>query len=82
MSGEWGPWIEHDGLSSPNIPGPYEYAWTGIPDEDGSVFVHWFKWLYKPVPGQGLVLRYRVKRPRGLLQLVEIAENLPERVDA
>jgi hypothetical protein len=93
---EWGPWIEHDGKGCPpEVVGRYiqiaslrrdgtvklnegvvrqhhgrDIAWLGGGSEGG--------WWIMPI------IRYRIRKPRALLQLIDAAENLPapERVDA
>lgn len=87
MTDEWGPWIEHDGRGCPvrgmmveiirrngSGFGPYR-AYTlsvgnpteGDPQEDN--------WVHLPKPRD--IIRYRVRRPKALQQLIQMVENLP-----
>lgn len=91
MSDEWGPWIEHDGKGCPCV-GMFVhriYERPGLDVKDGVVksekigFVrnsgsgnwHW-------VRGYAPVIRYRIRKPRGLTILESILADLPEKVDA
>jgi hypothetical protein len=98
MSDEWGPWIEHDGKGCPCV-GQYVetrlnlragYVMPGCPSSlvDGGMGtvgiatggVSWY-WA----AGFARVIRYRIRRPRALQTLIEIAANpapLPEEVEA
>lgn len=86
MAEEWGPWIEHDGKSCPCVGqcGKVEYndplhtvfgptVFTGRPEAwQWDYFAeHWCK-----------VIRYRIRKPRGLTILEGLLEHLPEKVDA
>lgn len=97
MSEEWGPWIEHDGNGCP-CEGKWVQAQTMRPNgtiQEGEGI----PCLNDPRSrkcwnGGGMcmgiycepVIRYRIRRPRALLQLIEMVENLPApaqpRVDA
>lgn len=88
MSEEWGPWIEHDGKGCPckgqvvqaerrsgEILGPY-IAYTkavGIPDLGNPLHDCW---VHLPKPSD--IIRYRVRKPKGLTILDGILENLPQ----
>lgn len=86
MSEEWGPWIEHDGKGCPCM-GMWVQVqnlnacriWEGVACSEGGRSWDWSTG-YRPV------VRYRIRRPRALLQLIEMVENLPApaqpRVDA
>ena len=97
MIDEWGPWIEHDGVSVPNVIGMYvaiesetiektiTYA-EGIvtPKMVSTRIGAWIwekRWVSFGVAVQ-IILRYRVRKPRALLDMIEMVENLPEQVDA
>lgn len=82
MGEEWGPWIEHDGKGC-----PCAGQWTegvnlngrsreGIASQAGAGWV----WLM-PHPRES-VIRYRIRRPKGMAILDAILRNLPERIDA
>ena len=102
MNDAWSPWIEHDGKGCPvakGTPGEGELrdgrvvffralcgSTRGGPDvvassREGSAWV-WDSSLFT----SDEVVRYRIRRPRALLQLIEMVENLPApaqpRVDA
>lgn len=84
MSDEWGPWIEHDGQGCPCV-GKWVQAmfdrkpisvvhgtlcgktWEGI----ASGKTNW-TWI----PGHIRILRYRIRKPRGLLILEQIARDV------
>ena len=87
---EWGPWIEHDGSGCPLRVGSYTeeigISPTGLPTE-GSGFLNrdelpsWDWTNYgKIINGiaYGKVIRYRIRKPKALQQLREIAENVKE----
>lgn len=84
MSDEWGPWIQHDGVSVPVIQGKFQYEGRGFPDENNAVFYLWL-WYLAPIgmPGKGRILRYRLRKPRGLTILQGILSDIPaQQVDA
>lgn len=101
MSGDiWGPWILHDGKGCPCRVGEFVHTieadgeeWAGLitrrlfePDEPGEVNVWiWERGFLEGYP-DWRVIRYRIKRPRALIQLIEMVEALPaparEREDA
>ncbi|MFG6573198.1 hypothetical protein ACGYLO_16515 [Sulfitobacter sp. 1A13353] len=86
---EWGPWIDHDGSAKPlprgmwvNVefraePGPFEEN----PFEGGGwsqdIAWHW-------TDENDDVVRYRVRKPRALRDLIRLSEDIPqqERIDA
>jgi hypothetical protein len=79
---EWGPWIEHDGsdkcpfqpgmfVQTVDIKAKYERCWTGFIFPE---FLRLFGWNF--------VIRYRIRKPRGLTILEGLLENLPNEVDA
>lgn len=92
MSEEWTDWFEHSGGACPvsprtlvavefrAVPTDLE-AWNADPDcaPAGA-----WSWRHDGTPDD--IIRYRVRRPRALLQLIEMVENLPApaqpRVDA
>lgn len=82
MSEEWGPWIEHDGGPCP-APGclvaiqfrvkvqPGDKT-RGNPDCDwAEVWDWWHDGTHDDI------IRYRIRKPRALLNLIELVENLP-----
>lgn len=92
MSEEWGPWIEHDGKGCP-CPGKWVmciYSHGEI--DEGPATREGRSWVWdNPDPnywnnGAHQIIEYRIRRPRALLQLIEMVENLPApakpRVDA
>ena len=92
---EWGPWIEHDGLGCPVTGCLVQVELDDEPDflipmvtmigpraleyipRAGDLNHSWF-WR----DGWVWVMRYRVRKPRGLTVLEGLLENLPDRVDA
>lgn len=97
---EWGDWINHDGKGCPLPEGivvevifeadpgmfsPPEVGVTGCPG------ISWdWKWWGQPDPWHencvvARIVKYRVRKPRALLKMIEDVENLPcvrEREDA
>lgn len=89
---EWGPWLEHDGSGCPCIGMVIEARWLTPFGESmrchtGERFFSaiggqsWFWTLFdgKPVCTEQPwkpIIRYRVKRPRALLSMIEEAKKL------
>ena len=86
MAEEWGPWIEHDGWGCPcrgkfvhvvfmsgverlGVAGSRLHQNHIFPDGSWS----WGNYYLDPI------IRYRIRRPRALLELIELVETLPER---
>ena len=90
MSDEWGPWIEHDGRGCPCV-GQFVHAVRlGAIDAmavagaeclargfSPNAYPSAWVWLDEK-PQRTNVIRYRIRKPRALEQLREIARN-PER---
>ena len=94
MSEEWTDWFDHDGKGCPckglwvqavfdrGFPliseGIALGSWPRFPDQ--------WDWAVCDAVGKARIIRYRIRRPRALLQLIEMVENLPApaqpRVDA
>lgn len=94
MSEEWGPWIEHDGKGCPCV-GEFVHLVAyggqedlGVPTSGLSVPPppgFWNTWFWDSIPpwkSAARVIRYRIRKPRGLTILEGLLENLPEEVDA
>lgn len=90
-SEEWGPWIEHDGRGCPCvgltvmaelkngiIEGPFIAGKDAI-ESLGSPNVIGSAWVHKKHPhyNNNWIIRYRIRKPRALRQLIEMVENLP-----
>ena len=91
MNDEWGPWIEHDGTECPCVgewvqaamSGPQHARWS-----HGTFFRGIWEgrargvncWVYGSNHMQ--VVRFRIRKPRGLAILEEIANGAREPVDA
>jgi hypothetical protein len=88
---EWGPWIEHDGKGCP-LP---DYTIAERMRANGETFVQkvvpdgrYFlnAWYWPSVPAWRRIIRYRIKKPRGLTILENLIADLPApvqpRVDA
>lgn len=91
---DWGPWTEHDGKGCPLR--PWEYAQAEC--ADGYVGCGCWPyggdtpppgtcsyWLWSSLPSywwHKRVIRYRVRKPRGLVILENMLADLPEGVDA
>ena len=100
MSEQWGPWIEHDGKSKPadgtfalvvHANGVVQEVVVGRSSytfETSASYRNTKKtwWLWEDaVPQFGEIVRYRVRKPRALIELQEMIADLPaptERVDA
>ena len=92
MSEEWGPWIEHDGSGVPVPRGTVceiecrdrkcGLIWVEQPkleSEGGDCFL----WGSVPEEYRHLeIIRYRIRKPRGLTILEGLLENLPDEVPA
>lgn len=91
---EWGPWIEHDGRGYPSgVVGQYVQAEEEcvarglLPPETGLVLgqhIDGGSWNWANHPQYTKILRYRVRKPRALRDLIRLAEDIPqqERIDA
>ncbi len=81
MSEEWGPWIEHDGKGCPVPDGAFVLVDVGV----GALIIghgrfcefcvrtanrDWIAWPH--------VIRYRIRKPRGLTILEELIADLPQ----
>ena len=90
MSSEWGPWQMNPGHMP--VPGSAivgvelrekPFGWQPIAETDGDRADCW-DWTIDGARGD--IIRYRIRRPRALLQLIKMVENLPApaqpRVDA
>lgn len=94
VSEEWGPWIEHDGKGCPCegmwVRAEYAdgevsehiamgYLWPG----EGQVVNCW-DWGECAICDclDWRVIRYRIRKPRGMVILEALLTNLPETVDA
>ncbi len=90
---EWGPWVEHDGKGCPVAAGTLVEAlvvgfWTETGRRDSSSGLHHLgawralvdddgdPWFFDR-PGTVEVRLYRVRKPRALLDLIDLVENLP-----
>lgn len=87
---DWGPWVDHDGRGCPLVgrvwiavqgyapgfevrtdedwstnysPEAWDSSFQGKVDEDGETW--------------GLIIRYRVRRPKALRDLIDLVETLP-----
>ena len=90
MSEEWGPWIEHDGKGCPCV-GQYAH-WVydrpalceknprAILQPGGMTCVGYASggksWFWDPAMRR--VIRYRIRKPRALLDLIERARELDD----
>lgn len=82
MSEEWGPWIEHDGRGCPCLGMYVRIEWPdgefldGIAGSNGG-----YSWDWSNSDWADPVIRYRIRKPRGLEALQKIAREV-ERQDA
>ncbi|TNE66823.1 MAG: hypothetical protein EP336_09405 [Rhodobacteraceae bacterium] len=87
MSEEWGPWIEHDGLGLPTcvMIGVWMQCEVlgqrGRRMKEGRVHegtVNSPSWFEKTPYGRfEMVVRYRIRKPRALREMIEMVESLP-----
>lgn len=92
MSEQWGPWIEHDGKGCPlpaevfvEVKLANEQEFVGaLPAaaKKPDVFNPWFWENLPPEAWEYRVIRYRVRKPRALQDLIKLVEELPEGADA
>ena len=98
MDGEWTPWIEHNGMSEPEtgLCIEREYAngvvlvgimgvtsWStkdGLPSYSGACFTS--SWIWGKAGDCVPVIRYRIRKPKGLAILEELLADIPETVGA
>lgn len=87
MAEEWGKWIEHDGRGCKPYPaGTYAciqfgFPWGGVVgEEEGISFGPAGRaegWHTNDYPEYWVVLRYRIRKPRGLAVLKGLIADLP-----
>ena len=87
---EWTEWRDHDGSGCPVPNGVWCHRVFDAParGEDATVIGaledispvdrFWEADSWEWWPGCVRVIRYRIRRPRALIQLIEMVENLPE----
>lgn len=90
MADNWGPWLDHNGHGCPcrgqyvrmqferialHPNGKESDEAEGIAGEHGGDSWDWTK------PGCNII-RYRIRKPRGMVVLERLTANLPEKVDA
>ena len=94
MSEEWGPWIEHDGKGCPCVGQIVECRWMdydGTVSAEGylegpvGIARGGPCWTWRVVagvpiaaPGFSAIIRYRVRKPRGLVILEQLLATIPE----
>lgn len=89
MTDEWGPWQTHDGKGCPVQVGTWVRGVDRIGiDETWRVGFYggqycwdegWNCWLWQSHPRPVDIIRYRIRKPRALLQLIDMVTNLPVR---
>ncbi|MCA0204313.1 MAG: hypothetical protein LCH92_08225 [Proteobacteria bacterium] len=91
MSDEWGPWVKHDGKGLPVPVGTVVMVEDVHSDGSREIFVvtaglgggfSWdWQWSVKLVPGFNKyatrIIRYRIRRPKALREMIDRAESLP-----
>jgi len=92
MSEEWGPWIEHDGSGCPcvGLPCEIEAYYTGKDPSPGSIALGGASWSWRIYIGHPCcydigvnpIVRYRIRKPRGVTILEEIAQGVKQPEDA
>lgn len=87
MTEEWGPWIEHDGRGCP-LSGP---TYCRVEFADGEVIDHFitrrsWMWDWAMCAAAGApdcrIIRYRVRKPKGLVILEAVLAGLKQPEDA
>lgn len=86
MSDEWGPWIKHDGSGCPvdghqivhtvDRLGEEHFSRADDPINVCAVGSSW-EWDMSD-PCSADIIRYRLRKPRALLQLREVLEGVPD----
>jgi hypothetical protein len=88
MAEEWGPWIEHDGKHLPPQGARCQATFCDGDTLIGTIvqddYTQRQSFLWGDDESISHVVRYRVRKPRALLNLIDMVENLPVRgpVDA
>lgn len=83
MAGAWGPWTSHDGMSVPLPAGTTVFVSRANGTEHAGTVSGTQKsgWIWSFCDDMGMpgakVVRYRARRPDGLLRLVELLEAVP-----
>lgn len=82
---EWGPWIEHDGKGMPDEVIGVDLECMVERNEDmpetkaeDCEEIASAPWLWAIIPCDYRVIRYRVRKPRALRDLIDLAANLPD----
>lgn len=78
---EWGPWTEHDGKERPVPDGVF----VEVEERDGEIdaaqaeefYWHWTDPNDEAYSWDGDIIRYRIRKPRGLTILEELLADLP-----
>jgi len=79
---EYGPWIEHDGLGCPCVGayvhcvhdyGVYQKERWAIAGSEGGM-----SWDWSYLPKHTRIIRYRIRKPRGMYVLQEILLELED----
>lgn len=89
---EWGTWIDHDGKVCPVMVGQYIQTKSIWKDrysiKEGLIRVFYQDggdWNWRNYPKNWKVIRYRIRKPRGLTMLERVARDVTapiEQVDA
>ncbi len=80
MSEEWGPVIQHDGKGCPLSAGTIIHSFGEWPDGRPEEFVgpvnpKWAGWDWS---NGSRIIRYRIRKPRALLDMIERARELDD----
>jgi len=92
VSGEWGPWVEHDGKGCPcvglwvkavleGVPGRFFEAEGEAADEGCWRWVNWHSVAPDALRTSRLI-RYRIRKPKGMAVLEGILAGLRDGIDA
>lgn len=91
---EWSPWVDHDGTDCPLPDGVFVEMMLANGELRAGIVAHATSlglnccncWIWEDCAFFGIpdyrVLRYRLRKPRALIALREMAESLSEGVDA
>jgi hypothetical protein len=88
MSDEWGPWIEHDGKPVPHLAGLWaeivnKFSSERIEKEERRIITGMGRsWDWSNSPRFAPVIRYRVRKPRGLTVLENLIADQPQLAEA
>lgn len=73
---EWGPWIEHDGKGCPCV-GKMAHVVYNTSNEFVCIVLGTPEVWIAEIPFLHKVIRYRIRKPRAILDLIQMIADLP-----